>query len=504
MALFGQLDDNFFLIFSRGNRHFYAHVIMDLFDRFFSDAVTFPGKLDVVGAIYDALKMYPELWTDEHEDFSDVAEIRTKGRRFKRSVSRHDDRQDVLLDRAHLIYGQLIDKGWLEEETFGIRVTVDMTPGAMLLAERLAAIAKGLATTFRGVVITIRNAMASVLQDPRTNALGLNKAAELAIRFSRELRAVLSHLRTIERDILQAEDLVKRFATFFEEFIDRLVLKDFESIYKTNHPYRFKREILEAAGQVADEGHVRDQVVEGYVEGEVASDVNAAGMILDADLSTIRVVFDNIDQTYERINGFRIRLEARLRNMIKYAEIGDQLHSQRLSRLIVRLDQAVADLTKGDPKWLSDHQPKGLVMEAVVPWAPYLLAEPRGPRQPVSAGLLRRPEYDPVLAEWRDRLRRYNDLFIDDVRRVRRFLEARILPDGMGEARYLAIETVEDFLVFEHLRRLRRAPPAMLTEHFELGPCPDTERRDDEWIGCENFLIYRKTGHLSLTGKQPL
>jgi hypothetical protein len=53
MSLFGQLNDDIFLIFSRGNRQFYARVIVDLFERFFSDTVTFPGRLEVVGTIYD-------------------------------------------------------------------------------------------------------------------------------------------------------------------------------------------------------------------------------------------------------------------------------------------------------------------------------------------------------------------------------------------------------------------------------------------------------------------
>ena len=95
-------------------------------------------------------------------------------------------------------------------------------------------------------------------------------------------------------------------------------------------------------------------------------------------------------------------------------------------------------------------------------------------------------------------MRRYNDLFIDDLRRVQRFLEARILPGNTGEARYLAIETVEDFLAFEHLRRLRRAPPAALSDHFELLACPDEQWRDDDWIWCENFLIRRRTAHLTV------
>lgn len=500
MALFGLLDNDIFLVFSRANRHFYARVIVDLFDRFFSDALTFPGRQDVIGAIYDALKAHPQLWTDEDEDFSGVSEIRAKGRRFRRNLSGTDGRQDLLLDRAYQIYRQLLGKGWLEEEAYGIRITVDMPPGAMLLAERLAALEKGLATSFRGVVITIRNAMASALQDPRTNALGLNKAAELAIRFSRELRTVLSHLRSIERDVLAAENLNRRLATFFQEFIGRLVLKDFESIYKTNHPYRFKREILDGVERVADEGHMRDQILEGYVEGEAAADRAEAGMLLDADLSTLRSVFDNIDQTYERINAFRVRLENRLRNTVRYAELGDQLHSRRLSQLIVRLDQAMADIAEADPEWLRRRQPEGLVLPSRTPWAAHLLAEPRSPRKPVPAGLLRRPDQDPVLLEWRHMLRAYNDLFIDDLRRVQRFLEARIPPGGIGEARDLHIDSVEDFLAFEQLRRLQRSSSA-LAEQFDFLPCPLDAWREDDWISCRNFLIRRKTGLLALAAE---
>lgn len=498
MSLFGDLHDDIFLIFSRANRRLYARLVVDLFERFFSDTVTFPGRLEVIGAIYDTLKTNPELWAED-EDFSGVADIRTGGRRIRRSrAAKEDGRQDVLLDRAQGIYRQLLAKGWLEEEVYGIRITVDMPPAAMLLAERLAAIEKGLATSFRGVVITIRNALASVRQDPKVNAVGLNKAAELAVKFSRELRAVLSHLRSIERDILGAENLNQRLATFFEDFIGRLVLKDFESIYKTNHPYRFKRQILEDSETVASEGHIRDQVVDGYVDGELAAEPITAGHRLDQDLSTIRTVFDNIDQTFERINGFRVRLEARLRNTVKYAELGDRRHSQRLSGLIARLDEAMVGVTEAEPEWLDRKWPEGLVLPFFSPWAPQLLAEPRSPRQPVPAGIIRRPQHDPVLAEWRRLLRDYNDMFIVDSRRVLRFLESRVLPGSSGEARFLPIDTVEDFLAFEQLRRFRHAPPPTFTEHFEFAPCPQDRWRDDDWLKCENFIIRRNTDHVSL------
>lgn len=498
MSLFGDLHDDIFLLFSRGNRRLYARLVVDLFERFFSDTVTFPGRLEVVGAIYDVLKANPDLWKED-EDFSGVADIRTRGRRIRRGRgAAEDSRQDALLERAQGVYRQLLAKGWLEEEAYGIRVTVDMPPAAMLLAERLAGIEKGLATSFRGVVITIRNALASVRIEAKVNAVGLNKAAELAVRFSRELRAVLSHLRSIERDILGAENLNQRLATFFDDFIGRLVLKDFESIYKTNHPYRFKRQILDDAEDVGSVGYIRDAVVDGYVEGELAPDAVAAGYRLDQDLSTIRTVFDNIDQTFERINTFRIRLEARLRNTVNYAELGDHRHSQRLSSLVVRLDRALAEVSSAEPEWARRARPEGLLVPLITPWAPHLLAEPRTPRDPVPVDTIRRQQHDPVLAEWRRLLRHYNDMFIVDTRRVLRFLEGRVLPGACGEARFLHLETVEDFLAFEQLRRYRHAPPPLFSQHFELLPCPEARWRDDEWLKCENFIVRRKTDHVSL------
>jgi hypothetical protein len=503
MPIFGQLHEDAFLIFSRANRQLYARLVVDLFERFFSDTVTFPGRLEVIGHIYDTLKSRPELWADEGEDFSNVADIRLRGRRIRRTRIVNDDgRQDLLMQRAQRVYWQFVEKGWLEEESYGIRTTVDMPPAAMLLAERLASIEKGLATTFRGVVITIRNALASVHQDPKTNALGLNKAAEMALKFSRELRAVLSHLRSIERSILDAGNLNQRLATFFEEFIGRLVLKDFESIYKTNHPYRFKRSILEYVERVSEEGSIRDQVVDGYIDGELAADRAAAGQTLDQDLFTVRTVFDNIDQTYERINGFRIRLESRLRNTVKYAELGDRRHSQLLSRLIGRFDSILSGMDTAEAERRPIlRQPEGLVIAYLQPWAPHLLAEPRAPRQPVQAGTLRRPRPDPVLDAWRHLLRDYNDMFIVDAGRVTRFLESRILPDASGEARWLRIETVEDFLAFEQLRRFRHKLPPAMAEQFEFLPCPEAQWRDDEWLKCRNFLIRRKPEELRGLGE---
>jgi hypothetical protein len=492
VSLFGQFHEDAFLLFSRANRHLYAQLVTGLFERFFSDTVTFPNRLEVVGYIYDQLRNRPELWSDDGEDLSGVADVRTTGRRIRRSRS-EDGRQDLLLDRAYRAYGRLLDTGWLEEESYGLKITVDMPPAAMLLAERLSAIQRGLATSFRGVVVTIRNALASAHLDGRSNAVGLNKAAEMAVRFSRELRAVLSSLRSIERDILASESLNERLATFVQDFIGKLVLKDFESIYKINHPYRFKQEILGYVDAISDEGHTRDQIVDGYVEGEVSPTRGEAGLQLDQDLFTIRNVFDNVDQTYERINVYRVRLEGRLRNVLKYAELGDHRHSQRITGLTARLDRILTELDEvGITGWLDDRQPIGFVLPEVTPWASYLLAQPRTSKPPVEAAAVRRQQFDPVHAAFRRLLRDYNDLFVVEPARVLRFLDRRVPPGHTSEARWLSIKGVEDFLAFEQLRRFRHAPPPEFAQHYEVLSCPEGNWREDEWIRCRNFLIRSK------------
>lgn len=507
MSLFGLLHDDAFLIFSRGQRHLYARVVVDLFRRFFSDTVTFPNRTEVVAAVYDVLRERPDLWHDgeDEEELSAAPDVRTRGRRLRRSPGAAGaGAQDEMLNRAWRVYNRLIDTGWLEEDAYGLRVTVDMPPAAMLLADRLAAIEGGLSASFRGVVSIIRGSLSSALSDlhsaePETlapgAAAGLHKAAEMAVGFSRELRMVLASLRTVERDILASDTLRARIGTFFQEFIGRLVLKDFESIYKTNHPYRYKDEILRAVDRLTDEGHLRRLMVDGYVTGEICAERDDAGSQLDADLFTLRMVFDNIDQTYDRINTFRIRLETRLDTTVKYAELGDQRHAARIGSMIGRLDAALDDATR---LGVAVSAPEGMVMGDQAAWAPHLLREPPTPRRPITEDTVRRRTADPVLAQWRALLRGYNDMFMVRPEHVLRFLEGRVLPGEQAEARHLALRTVQDFLAFEQLRRYRHVAPKIFSRHFAIERCPKNSWRDDDWLRCENFIVRRLTDETTL------
>jgi hypothetical protein len=75
---------------------------------------------------------------------------------------------------------------------------------------------------------------------------------------------------------------------------------------------------------------------------------------------------------------------------------------------------------------------------------------------------------------------------------VRRFLERQV-PSGSKEARFMQIETVDDFLAFETARRFamcREVPPE-IARSFELEYAPDMPPHDSEWLRCPNFIVRR-------------
>ena len=59
MPLFRYLHDDAFLVFSRAHKHLYEACLVDLHDRFFTGAPSFPAPQQVVHAIYDVMRANP-------------------------------------------------------------------------------------------------------------------------------------------------------------------------------------------------------------------------------------------------------------------------------------------------------------------------------------------------------------------------------------------------------------------------------------------------------------
>src|SRR3982074_3874600 len=85
----------------------------------------------------------------------------------------------------------------------------------------------------------------------REVALALREARTQVDQFTRSLRAILSDLKRIRRAVMESKTVGDRLEAFFEEFVEQLLLKDFESILTFNHPYRFRDAIVDSARRIA-------------------------------------------------------------------------------------------------------------------------------------------------------------------------------------------------------------------------------------------------------------
>src|SRR6266403_101738 len=353
MALFRHLHDDAFLVFSRDHKHLYAACLLDLHERFFTGAPAFPTPQQVVHAIYDVMRANPSLWNEGDDFGEDLPEMISAGRRRIRraDVTRASEKGDKALLIARQIYARLIAWGWLEEEEYGLRVTVDMAMGPLLVIQRLASLNKDLSQRFGGLIVQIRLNLEAVeklspdIADRRQRevALALKEARNQVDQFTRSLRAILSDLKRIRRTVMESKTVGDRLEAFFEEFVDQLLLKDFESILTVNHPYRFRDAIVDLVRRISFTPETMQVLAEEYAAASMASDVDDGRMAATDDLLAIENIFEQIGEMFERIETFRRQLEARVRNTVKYAERGTQGLVGRAGDLVRRLDALLRD-----------------------------------------------------------------------------------------------------------------------------------------------------------------
>jgi hypothetical protein len=153
-------------------------------------------------------------------------------------------------------------------------------------------------------------------------ALALREARNQVDNFTKSLRAILSDLKRIRRTIMESRTAGDRLEAFFEEFVEQLLLRDFESILTFNHPYRFRDAIVDLARRTAHTPATMQVLPEEYVAASISSSMAEAVLDVEGDLLAIESTFGQIGEMFERIESFRRQLEARVRNTIKYAERG--------------------------------------------------------------------------------------------------------------------------------------------------------------------------------------
>src|SRR5260370_39192850 len=138
---------------------------------------------------------------------------------------------------------------------------------------------------------------------------------------------------------MESKTVGDRLEAFFEEFVEQLLLRDFESILTFNHPYRFRDAIVDLARRISYTPGTMRVLAEEYLAASMAPSIEEGRLEAEADLLAIESTFGQIGEMFERIETFRRQLEARVRNTITYAERGAQGLVGRAGDLVSRLDR---------------------------------------------------------------------------------------------------------------------------------------------------------------------
>lgn len=153
---------------------------------------------------------------------------------------------------------------------------------------------------------------------------------------------MLAALRDIDTQILASDSLERRLQHYFEDFVEQVLLRDYAAISTTSHPYRFRHRIFQALQELEDSPVEISVLAEAYHEARLAPSIGGAREVVFDDLMKIRRVFDRIEDAFARIQQYRGRLEARLRNTVRYAGRRTGPFLQRSEGIIVKLDCATA------------------------------------------------------------------------------------------------------------------------------------------------------------------
>jgi hypothetical protein len=505
VPLFKHLNDGIFLPFSRSGKWLYEKCLIAIYERFYKDSPRFPLQKEMLETIYETLKAHPDLWTEE-ETVAAAPDLVIHGRRRvgRRGGKASREVADAVLSRARIVYDNLVETGWLEEERFGIQVTVDMTPGALQMMQRLYEIQEGFALRFTGTLVQLNLTLRGLSEDPRANAASLQVVRKNLEGFVRHLRAIIADLKRVRNEMTNADNQAGRIRAFLEGFVREMLLQDFAALHTVNHPYRYKNETLREAQRLSTDDRVLRQAGLSYAEMDTP-DAFAQGTSeedrlqahqkgirkVEQDFDAVLSILEHIDQLFEKINGFQRHLEERLRNMIRYKDRGKRGFINRAETAVGRLSALLA----GAPERYEETRLQGPLVPYLRPFGEHYQATPRRDREPIEAKLLRVTEPDPVDTFLKKLVRQHGVRLNPTPVQLATFLDRKAGQTAvLGSS--IPLETVDDFIALYSVIGMVRTGeiPAAISGSFEILRTDGTI--DNDWIRCEDFVIKRKGGSL--------
>lgn len=418
--LFKHLPDEIFQALSGSNRTLIEAVLNDLADVFYDHAEDpIKDKSTIIESIEDTLhKVDTFAWHDEQKESFDSPK--------------------TIHDYALRIYHRLVNTGWLVEEQELYRVSVLMTPQISMLLRSLVEISRHGKRNYGATVLSILSNLEAVAKHPKERGVTLRQSAEASRDFSAHLNQILLGIRSLQRELFASRDPKVIVAGFFDLFVEGILIADYKTIKTSNNPFRFRRQILELTQDFLSNPDTMAEVAQCYADQQLISMTEAEAMV-EKDCRDIIQTFSNIEQRLERIDEYRYRLEKRAADTARYMDSSRPGMANKISGII-------SDVAKFEKLPVL----KNVIGARFVGVAS--AAQPTKRREPPPPRVMTPSEVSADAIKLRDQQRRFHEARQVTLPKMQSYLEKQMGTKTSKHILEFTIESVEDFVCFDHLR----------------------------------------------------
>lgn len=360
-----------------------------------------------------------------------------------------DQSDDLALDlgeRAASAFNRLEKAGWLKRERVGFMKYIFMPPTVQGLFERLQQFADQGPEFIGGRVRAVHNNLKLVRSDPSTNAEVFQLAATECSNLLRMLNTTRMRVREA-RDILREEKKTAEFLShYFSDYIQRLYIGDFTTLFSSNHPLASRWQIIELTLEMLDDPSAR-RALRGWYRANLqhASD-EAADAAIEEDAAKIYAL-QSVEPLLKRLKIEVTRVNDQVLGYLNY-----QLRSQgdvetwvkQAARALVQAEESAPKRDLSIPLgWSSGRLFAEEDMKGPVP----------PPRKRKGARIRKREL--PVEAQVRRLIRQIisNNRKVSD-KVVLAYIQKHLPASGVLESAQMPIETINELCVVASFTRL--------------------------------------------------
>lgn len=466
--LFNKLPDNLFMPLSGQNKHVYQAVLISLADLFFDEDLVDPFvPKDLVRSTIEAvvIRLGVRRWEPEE------GETEEEQQELPRSTAEYTSR----------IYRRLVASGWLEEEQRIYRTYVLLSPANSFLLRTLVSIANLEKRSYGGAVLNVLSSLEAAINDPQGRGITLSEAAQTAADFSAHLTDMMLGLRELKINLSQTNNPQEIVRSFFERFVEHILVSDYKTLKTQNNPFRFRQQILSMLRELQFDTLKLEHLTLHYQQ-QFEVELHDAEARVHQHINRIIRIFDSVDQRLAIIDDFRYRLEKRVSDTVRYMDKTTPGMASRLSRVI-------SEVARKDGREI----PRIRTLEEVGFISPGSVRAPIKRRTPAEPRVITKQEIDPKVLELRRLFKEHKERRIVKIDRIEAYLERHLLGRDEVNAADFSIESIEDYICFSYIRHLQSLGKQARSTIAKYA----VEMQDDyvnvaDMVECRNFCITRK------------